>query len=52
MSSEILCVRNVHSVMVKHAAAHLQKDPALWNPCDELMLARTSDHLKWSNCIH
>lgn len=50
--SKMLHVRNAYSVMVKFAAAHIQKDPALWNLCDELMLASNSDHLKWSNCIH
>lgn len=50
--SKMLHVRNAYSVMVKFAAAHIQKDPALWNLCDELMLASNSDHLNWSNCIH
>lgn len=43
--SKVLHVRNAFSVMVKSAAARIQKDPALWNLCDELMLASISDHL-------
>lgn len=43
--SEVLHVRHAYSVMVKSAAARIQKDPTLWNPCDELMLASNSDHL-------